>query len=107
VPEMQESGQPETSSEAKPEERTNGATRDFTTGSAEGCEIRVAGDAKALRGLVKAEVERVNRSLPPYKKISDFHLRAQEFEKTSSRKIKRYLYKTWAEATGEKPSPGA
>jgi long-chain acyl-CoA synthetase len=66
-----------------------------------------AGDAKALRGLVKAEVERVNRSLPPYKKISDFHLRAQEFEKTSSRKIKRYLYKTWAEATGEKPSPGA
>ena len=55
----------------------------------------VAGDASALRELVKAEVERVNRSLPPYKKFSDFHVRSEEFEKTSSRKIKRYLYKTW------------
>jgi long-chain acyl-CoA synthetase len=62
----------------------------------------LAGDEAALRELVKAEVERVNRSLPPYKKISDFHVRSVEFEKTSSRKIKRYLYKTWEAATGEK-----
>jgi long-chain acyl-CoA synthetase len=62
----------------------------------------LAGDEAALRELVKAEVERVNRSLPPYKKISDFHVRSAEFEKTSSRKIKRYLYKTWEAATGEK-----
>jgi long-chain acyl-CoA synthetase len=60
----------------------------------------VAGDASALRELVKAEVERVNRSLPPYKKVSDFHVRSEEFEMTSSRKIKRYLYKTWAAAKG-------
>jgi long-chain acyl-CoA synthetase len=62
----------------------------------------LAGDEAALRELVKAEVERVNRSLPLYKKISDFHVRSVEFEKTSSRKIKRYLYKTWEAATGEK-----
>jgi long-chain acyl-CoA synthetase len=60
-----------------------------------------AADAAAVRELVKAEVERINRELPPYKKVSDFHVRAAEFEKTSSRKIKRYLYKTWAKATSE------
>jgi long-chain acyl-CoA synthetase len=59
-----------------------------------------AADDEALRDLVKAEVERVNRSLPPYKKISDFYVRKTEFEKTSSKKIKRYLYKTWEAATG-------
>jgi long-chain acyl-CoA synthetase len=60
----------------------------------------VAADSAAVRELARAEVERLNRSLPPYKKISDFRIRSEEFEKTSSRKIKRYLYKTWAEATG-------
>jgi long-chain acyl-CoA synthetase len=59
-----------------------------------------AEDPSAVRELVKEEVERVNRSLPPYKKISDFALRGAEFEKTSSRKIKRFLYKTWDAAIG-------
>jgi long-chain acyl-CoA synthetase len=60
-----------------------------------------AEDRSAVLELAKAEVERINRSLPPYKKVSDFQLRGSEFEKTSSRKIKRYLYKTWAAATTE------
>ena len=60
-----------------------------------------AADPAFVRELVKEEVERVNRSLPPYKKISDLHVRTREFEKTSSRKIKRFLYKTWEAATGE------
>jgi long-chain acyl-CoA synthetase len=57
-------------------------------------------DPAALRELAKAEVERINRSLPPYKKVEEFRVREAEFEKTSSRKIKRYLYRTWAAATG-------
>jgi long-chain acyl-CoA synthetase len=60
-----------------------------------------AANAQAVRELVKSEVERVNRELPPYKKMSDFYVRSSEFEKTSSRKIKRYLYKSWAAATGD------
>jgi len=60
-----------------------------------------AADETAVLNLVKAEVERVNRSLPPYKKISDFYVRKDEFEKTSSKKIKRYLYKTWDVAITE------
>lgn len=42
--------------------------------------------------LIKKEIEKVNRNLPGYKKIRDFSVRREEFEKTSSRKIKRFLY---------------
>jgi len=58
----------------------------------------LASDLSSVSELVKEEVERVNRSLPLYKKISEFSLRASEFEKTSSKKIKRYLYRTWESA---------
>jgi len=37
-------------------------------------------------------IVRVNRTLPGYKKIRDFTIRKEEFEKTSSRKIKRLFY---------------
>jgi long-chain acyl-CoA synthetase len=47
-------------------------------------------------GLVRAKVLDVNRGLEPYKKISDFVVRKEEFEMTSSKKIKRYLYKDYA-----------
>ena len=57
-------------------------------------------DRETLRELVKAEVERINRSLPPYKKIMDFRLRESEFEKNSSKKIKRFLYRDWESAAG-------
>jgi long-chain acyl-CoA synthetase len=60
-----------------------------------------AADADFVRELVKAEVERVNRSLAPYKKISDFRVRSKEFDKTSSKKVKRFLYKTWEDAIRE------
>jgi hypothetical protein len=32
------------------------------------------------------------KELPSYKKITDFKIRDEEFEKTSSKKIKRYLH---------------
>ena len=60
-----------------------------------------AADTDFVRELVKVEIERINRSLPPYKKISNFHLRSKEFDKTSSKKIKRFLYKTWDAAIKE------
>jgi long-chain acyl-CoA synthetase len=60
---------------------------------------QAAADAATVRALVKEEIEHVNRSLQPYKKIIDFQIRETEFEKTSSRKIKRFLYRSWAEAT--------
>lgn len=49
-----------------------------------------------LLSKIKDEVYAVNRQLPSYKKVMDVLLRREEFEKTSSKKIRRYLYKDLA-----------
>jgi long-chain acyl-CoA synthetase len=49
-------------------------------------------DPAFVRALVEAQVQAVNRGLAPYKKIVEIFVRENEFEKTSSKKIKRYLY---------------
>ncbi|MEI6132987.1 MAG: AMP-binding protein [Bacillota bacterium] len=46
--------------------------------------------ADELRKLIKAEVTHVNKMMPLYKRISDFDVRETEFEKTTTRKIKRH-----------------
>jgi long-chain acyl-CoA synthetase len=48
-----------------------------------------------IRGLVKTEIENVNRLLPAFKKISNFTLRDTEFEKNAQKKIRRFLYKDY------------
>jgi len=45
--------------------------------------------------LIKKEVEETNRSLPIYKKISDFCVRKEPFEKNAQQKIRRFLYKSY------------
>jgi long-chain acyl-CoA synthetase len=55
-------------------------------------------DGEFIRGLVKKEIEKVNRSLPGYKKISDFTLRAEPFEKNAQQKIRRFLYRDYEKA---------
>ncbi|MDR1143670.1 MAG: AMP-binding protein [Spirochaetaceae bacterium] len=52
------------------------------------------GDA-LIRSLVKKEIEGVNRRLPGYKKIYDFTLRYEEFEKNAQQKVRRFLYKSY------------
>jgi long-chain acyl-CoA synthetase len=62
-------------------------------------EGEISGDANNLIfSLVKKEVESVNRDLPGYKKISDFTLRYEEFEKNAQKKIRRFLYKSYEQA---------
>ena len=46
-----------------------------------------------LNKLMKAEVQKVNHIMVSYKRVSDFKIRKEEFEKTTTRKIKRYLVK--------------
>ncbi|MDR1108011.1 MAG: AMP-binding protein [Spirochaetaceae bacterium] len=60
-------------------------------------------DEAFIRGLVKTEIERVNRTLVGYKKISDFAVRREEFEKNAQKKIKRFLYKSY-ETVPKKPA---
>ncbi|MDR2052337.1 MAG: AMP-binding protein [Treponema sp.] len=55
-------------------------------------------DDKFLTGLIKKEIETVNRTLASYKKISDFALHREEFEMNAQRKIKRFMYKHYENA---------
>jgi len=53
-------------------------------------------DDNLLRRIIKEEVEAVNNRLADYKRLCQFEIRLEEFEKTSTRKIKRNLY-SWNE----------
>lgn len=47
---------------------------------------------KQIREIVEEEVRSVNQRLADYKRLNRFEIRIEEFEKTSSRKIRRNLY---------------
>ncbi|MDR0998934.1 MAG: AMP-binding protein [Treponema sp.] len=53
-------------------------------------------DDAFIRDLVKKEIEEANRHLAGYKKISDFTLRREPFEKNAQQKIRRFLYQDYA-----------
>jgi long-chain acyl-CoA synthetase len=59
-------------------------------------------DEPFIKDLIKKEIEAVNRGLPGYKKIGDFILRREPFEKNAQQKIRRFLYKSYenSEAPG-------
>jgi long-chain acyl-CoA synthetase len=50
-------------------------------------------DEAFIREMLKKEIEKINRTLVGYKKITDFTIRKEPFEKNAQQKIKRYLYK--------------
>ncbi|AEF83018.1 AMP-binding protein [Leadbettera azotonutricia] len=52
-------------------------------------------DEAFIRELVKKEIEKVNRTLVGYKKITDFTLRKEPFEMNAQQKIRRFLYKNY------------
>jgi len=52
-------------------------------------------DDNFISGLIKKEVDEVNRALPVYKKISDFCIRKEPFEKNAQQKIRRFMYKSY------------
>jgi long-chain acyl-CoA synthetase len=43
--------------------------------------------------LIKSEIRRINHNLEAYKRISNFAIKLDEFPKTTTRKIKRHLFK--------------
>jgi len=52
-------------------------------------------DDKFINDLIKKEIEAANRSLPVFKKISDFTVRKEPFEKNAQQKIRRFMYKSY------------
>lgn len=47
-----------------------------------------------IHDVISNEIESVNKQLTSYKKIVRFHIQENEFEKTTTQKIKRYLIKS-------------
>ncbi len=45
-----------------------------------------------LRTIIKKEINRISENLAPYKRVKHFKLRYEEFPKTTTKKIKRYLF---------------
>lgn len=43
-----------------------------------------------LRNFIKQEIDRINEEMPLYKRVKRFGIREKEFEKTTTRKIKRF-----------------
>ncbi|GMO55641.1 MAG: AMP-binding protein [Termitinemataceae bacterium] len=54
-------------------------------------------DNSFIFALVKKEIEDVNRQLPSYKKIQDFTIRKEPFEKNAQQKVRRFMYKDYAD----------
>jgi len=54
-------------------------------------ELAAGLSAEALRAAVQEEIDAVNKDLIYYKKIRAFCLRDTEFEKTTTKKIKRFM----------------
>jgi len=59
----------------------------------EGIIISSQKDLDKVRSIIKIEINEANNLLSNYKRILNYELRLEEFEKTSTKKIKRTLYK--------------
>ena len=57
-------------------------------------------DKAFIETLVRDEMRRINKTLPPYMKIVELLIRSEDFEKTSSGKIRRFLYTSEAPEIG-------
>ncbi|SMC50959.1 AMP-dependent synthetase/ligase [Sporomusa malonica] len=56
-------------------------------------DVRISMTEDAFKQKLTADIEAINRKLPIYKQVSDFILRDTEFEKTTTKKIKRFTVK--------------
>ena len=50
-----------------------------------------------MRALLKTEIDTANDLMPPYKRVKRFDVRKTEFNKTTTRKIKRYTAENYIE----------
>ena len=50
-----------------------------------------AADAEQIEKLLWTEVDKINEGLPFFKKIKKITVRREEFEKTTGKKIKRFV----------------
>ncbi len=58
----------------------------------QGVEKTGAADSDRVESILRSEVKERCKNLAPYKRVTRLTVRHEEFEKTTTRKIKRYLY---------------
>lgn len=58
----------------------------------QGLEQRGSVDAEAVEAILRREVKKRCLNLAPFKRVTRLTVRYEEFEKTTTQKIKRYLY---------------
>ncbi len=46
-----------------------------------------------IKKVISEEIKKINKKLPVFKRIKNFHIRDKEFEKTTTKKIKRHIKK--------------
>ncbi len=63
-------------------------------------------DTEQIEKIIKSEVARLSSGLAEFKKVKYVKIRQEEFEKTSTRKIKRYLFTGSAELVNHKLEKG-
>jgi len=51
------------------------------------------GDDQRVWDILKGEISELNRRLEPHKRISHFAVATEELPKTTTRKVKRYLFR--------------
>jgi len=71
----------------------------------QGLEKHGAIDSGKVEEILRAEVKRRCQNLAPFKRVTRLAVRHEEFEKTTTRKIKRYLYTGAPAAIGAR-NPG-
>ena len=69
----------------------------------EGLEKAGAVDVAKVEEILRREVKERCQNLAPFKRVTKLTIRNEEFEKTTTRKIKRYLYTGKPSAVGNRP----
>jgi long-chain acyl-CoA synthetase len=49
-------------------------------------------EASLVHEIIRGEIDRISKNLADYKRIRNFSIRSEDFPKTASGKIKRYLF---------------
>jgi long-chain acyl-CoA synthetase len=69
-------------------------------------ELGIKYSTEDIEKQVKSEVARLSAGLAEFKKVKYIEIREEEFEKTSTRKIKRYLFKRRMQAVNNRSDQG-
>lgn len=72
--------------------RVEGVTEALVYGANTHIAVEIYAEDASMQGSIRAEIEKINDTLPTYKRLREVVFRDEEFEKTTTKKIKRFKY---------------